>query len=166
MKAYELVMQYVKVFLLENSFSPYKGSNVAFALLFDMNLLFESYVGVYLKRKGFDVRLQDRGKYLVESHKRFALRPDIVINRGQDSEIVADTKYKNISSYRDITQSDMYQLYAYGTKYKKSSQLYLIYPKSGEATLESCSYIENELHLDVLFFDLSLDFTQDIGVGV
>lgn len=166
MKTYELVMQYVKVFLLENSFSPYKGSSLAFALLFDMNTLFESYVGSYLKRQGLDVKLQDKGKYLVDSHKKFALRPDIVINKGSELEIIADTKYKNILSQRDISQADMYQLYAYGTKYKQTSQLYLIYPKNGELDLERVSYIENELHLDVLFFDLSLGFEQEIGLKV
>jgi len=44
MKDYEQVLLWCKTFLLENSFSPYKGKDVAFALLFDMNLLFESYV--------------------------------------------------------------------------------------------------------------------------
>ena len=166
MKAYELVMQYVKVFLLENSFSPYKGSSLAFALLFDMNTLFESYVGSYLKRQGLDVKLQDKGKYLVDSHKKFALRPDIVINKGSELEIIADTKYKNILFQKDISQADMYQLYAYGTKYKQTSQLYLIYPKNSELELERVSYIKNELHLDVLFFDLSLGFEQDIGFKV
>jgi 5-methylcytosine-specific restriction endonuclease McrBC regulatory subunit McrC len=58
----------------------------------------------------------------------------------------------------------MYQLYAYGTKYKKTSQLYLIYPKTDEVELERCSYVQNELHLDVLFFDLKKGFEQDIGI--
>ena len=164
MKAYESLLLYAKTFLLENSFSPYKGSDIAFALLFDMNLLFESYVGAYLKKKGLNVKLQDKGKYLVEQPNKFALRPDIVINKGSDYEIIADTKYKNIFSSKDISQSDMYQLYAYGTKYKQTSQLYLIYPKNDELELPRYSYVENELHLDVLFFDLSLGFEQDIGV--
>ena len=41
----------VKTFFFENSFSPYKGNDLAYALLFDMNLLFESYVYDYLKKK-------------------------------------------------------------------------------------------------------------------
>lgn len=41
-----------KTFLLENSFSPYKGNDLSYALLFDMNLLFESYVYDYLKKNG------------------------------------------------------------------------------------------------------------------
>lgn len=162
MKEYEQVLIYSKTFLLNNSYSPHKGSETAFALLFDMNLLFESYVGAYLKKSGFNVKSQDKGEYLVEKPNKFALRPDFVINKGTPQEIIADTKYKNISSYKDVSQSDMYQLYAYGTKYKNSSQLYLIYPKGEDVTLERCSYIENELYLDVVFFDLSLGFEQTI----
>ena len=161
---YGRVLEFAKVFLSANSFSPYKGKDIAFALLFDMNLLFESYVGAYLKKKNFDVKLQDRGKYLVEAPSKFALRPDIVINKNTDNEIIADTKYKNISSYKDISQADMYQLYAYGTKYKNTSQLYLIYPKSHKIELPKYSYIEDELHLNILFFDLACGFEQDIGL--
>jgi len=66
MKDYEQTLLWCRTFLLENSFTPYKGSDIAFALLFDMNLLFESYVGHYLKKQGLNVSLQDKGKYLVE----------------------------------------------------------------------------------------------------
>ncbi len=160
MREYEQILLWSKTFLLGNSFSPHSGKDIALALLFDMNLLFESYVGAYLKKKGFDVRAQDKGKYLVEQPNRYALRPDFVLNKDTENEIVADTKYKNIKEQKDISQADMYQLYAYGTKYKQTKQLYLIYPKGEELELERCSYIEDELHLDVLFFDLSLDFEQ------
>ena len=50
MKDYEQVLLWCKTFLFENSFSPYKGNDIAFALLFDMNLLFESFVYSYLKK--------------------------------------------------------------------------------------------------------------------
>jgi 5-methylcytosine-specific restriction endonuclease McrBC regulatory subunit McrC len=43
-----------------------------------MNLLFESYVGHYLKKKGLNVSLQDKGKYLVEEPNKF-VRTSIVI---------------------------------------------------------------------------------------
>lgn len=164
MRDYELVLTYSKTFLYGNSFSPYKGNEKVFALLFDMNLLFESYVGAYLKKKGFDVSEQDKGKYLVEQPNLFALRPDFVINKDKVNEIIADTKYKNIASSKDISQSDMYQLYTYGTKYNQTQQLYLIYPKSYDLKLDRYSYIQDELHLEVLFFDLQKGFEQDIGL--
>jgi len=67
-----------------------------------------------------------KGKYLVEEPNKFALKPDIVINEGE--QLIADTKWKIIKAEKDISQQDMYQLYAYGTKYKECKKLYLIYP--------------------------------------
>lgn len=158
MKDYEQILLWCRTFLLENSFSPYKGNDIAFALLFDMNLLFESYVGNFLKKNGLNVSLQDKGKYLVEEPNKFALKPDIVING--DEQLIADTKWKIIKDEKDISQQDMYQLYAYGTKYKDCRKLYLIYPyDNNDLDLRYLYQKEesNSLVLNVLFFDLSKD---------
>ena len=179
MKDYEQVLLWSKTFLLENSFSPYKGDDVAFALLFDMNLLFESYVYDYLKRNGDfeNITAQDKKHhlaYLDGKEKKFQLKPDIVINNG---EIIADTKWKLLSedkTHQGISQADMYQLYAYGTKYKDCEYMYLIYPYDNQEIVNSYTYFQEKeqfgkkehLHLNVLFFDLSnedtgfLDFHQ------
>ena len=160
MKDYEQALLWCRTFLLKNSFTPYKGSDIAFALLFDMNLLFESYVGHYLKKKGLNISLQDKGKYLVEKPNKFALRPDIVIN--EDEQLIADTKWKMIKDEKDISQADMYQLFAYGTKYKECSKLYLIYPYDNNYINLRYLYQQEEnekLVLNVLFFDLASDAT-------
>jgi 5-methylcytosine-specific restriction enzyme subunit McrC len=157
MRDYELVLRWCRVFLLKNSFSPYKGKEVAFALLFDMNMLFESYVGEYLvKRETIeDVKLQDTGHYLTydDGRGRFGLRPDIVIERKGET-IICDTKWKIIE--REPIQGDMYQLYAYGTKYSNCKKLYLIYPYTGDTDILKYNYFETEgtLDLDVIYFDL------------
>ncbi|MBF0266686.1 MAG: hypothetical protein HQL46_15595 [Gammaproteobacteria bacterium] len=168
MKDYERVLQWAKIFLLDNSFSPYKGKDVAYALLYDMNLLFESYVGHYFKRQGLDVDLQDQSHhlaYLNESGK-FQLKPDFVINKDKTNEIIADTKWKILSQFKThqgVSQNDMYQLFAYGKKYKQlqNKKMYLIYPKSDDSfSLNENNYNfnkpSNETYLDlkILFFDL------------
>jgi len=157
MKDYKQVLLWCKTFLLGNSFSPYKGDDIAFALLFDMNLLFESYVGDYLKRSGLDISLQDRGKYLVEEPKTFALKPDIVIKCKGDI-IIADTKWKILNEKKannGISQADMYQLYAYGTKYKNCKKLFLIYPNDKGKDIKNNYYkFNNNLSLEIIFFDL------------
>lgn len=157
MKDYEHILVWCKTFLLENAFSPYKGDDIAFALLFDMNLLFESYVGNYLRKKGLHVSLQDKGKHLVEEPRKFALKPDIVITK-EDKIIIADTKWKIIKEEKDISQSDMYQLFAYGKKYN-NEELYLIYPKDGEMQPALAYEYEKEkkLNLKVLFFDVTVN---------
>lgn len=158
MKDYDQVLLWCKTFLLENSFSPYKGDDIAFALLFDMNLLFESYVYSYLKKsaKFENIKNQHKEHHLAYENEKgkFALKPDIVIN---DGKIIIDTKWKILSenkSNQGISQNDMYQLYAYGKKYK-SENLYLIYPK--DELIEGCLYHyyeDKELPLKVLFFDV------------
>lgn len=173
MKDYEQVLLWCKTFLLENSFSPYKGNDVAFALLFDMNLLFESYVGHYLKMNHDDVQLQDKTHHLacLNGTGKFQLKPDIVIDKGK---VIADTKWKLLyedKTHQGVSQADMYQLFAYGKKYTKSpcEKLFLIYPKQvdNESLLKHTYHFETPvknpkvcskgLDLQILFFDLSKD---------
>lgn len=159
MKDYEQVLLWCKTFLFENSFSPYKGNDIAFALLFDMNLLFESFVYSYLKKSSNfqDIKSQDRTHHLAYENGigRFRLKPDIVINGGK---IIADTKWKILSedkAYNGVSQADMYQLYAYGTKYDNCEKMYLIYPFDELIIKNSYNYFKNkELKLDILFFDV------------
>jgi 5-methylcytosine-specific restriction enzyme subunit McrC len=159
MKDYEQVLLWCKTFLFENSFSPYKGNDIAFALLFDMNLLFESFVYSYLKKSSNfqDIISQDRTHHLAYENGigRFRLKPDIVINGGK---IIADTKWKILSedkAYNGVLQDDMYQLYAYGTKYDNCEKIYLIYPFDELIIKNSYNYFKNkELKLDILFFDV------------
>ena len=159
MKDYEQVLLWCKTFLFENSFSPYKGNDIAFALLFDMNLLFESFVYSYLKKSSNfqDIKSQDTTHHLAYENGigRFRLKPDIVINGGK---IIADTKWKILSedkAYNGVLQDDMYQLYAYGTKYDNCEKIYLIYPFDELIIKNSYNYFKNkELKLDILFFDV------------
>lgn len=159
MKDYEQVLLWCKTFLLENSFSPYKGNDIAFALLFDMNLLFESFVYSYLKKSSNfqDIKSQDKTHHLAYENGigRFRLKPDIVINGGK---IIADTKWKILSedkAYNGVLQDDMYQLYAYCTKYDNCEKIYLIYPFDELIIKNSYNYFKNkELKLDILFFDV------------
>ncbi len=156
MKDYEQILVWVKTFLLNSSYSPHKGSDLAFALLFDMNELFESYVGHYLKKQGYDVRLQDKQHHLAFSEQKgiYALRPDIVIDKGR---VIADTKWKILSQEKTrqgVSGSDLYQMYAYGTKYNNCERMYLIYPKDKDVEVKEYDYYkEGGLPLEIVFFD-------------
>jgi 5-methylcytosine-specific restriction enzyme subunit McrC len=155
MKYYEYILQWCKVFLRNQTFSPYKGNSIAFALLFDMNLLFESYVTHFFKKhyKYRGVKAQHKKYKLVESHQIFQLKPDIVI----DDDIVLDAKWKLLdadSNNYDLSQADMYQMYAYGKKYE-SKDIYLIYPKSDnfQTSLDEALGYDETLKLHILCFD-------------
>jgi len=156
-KHYEQVLLWSKIFLQNKSFSPYRGSDMAFALLFDMNTLFESYVGNFIKKKLPDTILQHRGKYLIEEPKRdFWLKPDIFL-RYKNQNYIADTKWKIVKSRDDISQADLYQLYAYGNKYE-CGRLYLVYPRISGVDQKAMKFkYENNMWLNVLYFDLEKD---------
>ncbi|WP_149704325.1 McrC family protein [Campylobacter concisus] len=152
-KHYEQTLLWCKIFLLGNSFTPHKGDDLAFALLFDMNALFESYVGNFIKKKFSGIILQHSEKHLVENPKSFRLRPDIFLK----DKFIADTKWKIVKSRDDISQADLYQLYAYGKKYE-CGRLYLIYPKIDGVEQEPMKFrYEDVIWLEILYFDLEKD---------
>ena len=161
---YEQTLLWCKIFLLGDTFTPHKGNDLAFALLFDMNALFESYVGNFIKKKYTNVSLQHSEKYLIENPKGFKLRPDIFL----EGKFIADTKWKIIrqdineseKKYK-ISQADLYQLYAYGKKYE-CDKLYLIYPKIDGAKQELMKFkYEKDMQLEILYFDLENDSYND-----
>ena len=152
-KHYEQTLLWCKIFLLGNTFTPYKGDDLALALLFDMNALFESYVGNFIKKSFPCTILQHSEKHLVENPKSFRLRPDIFLK----DKFIADTKWKIISSSNDISQADLYQLYAYGKKHE-CSKLYLIYPKIEGVKQEFMKFgYDDKMLLEILYFDLEKD---------
>ncbi|WP_459828519.1 McrC family protein [Campylobacter concisus] len=153
-KHYEQALLWSKIFLQNKSFGPYRGNDVAFALLFDMNTLFESYVGNFIKKKLPNAILQHRGKYLIEEPKRdFWLKPDIFLK----DKFIADAKWKIVKSRDDISQADLYQLYAYGKKYE-CGRLYLVYPRISGVDQNAMKFkYENNMWLNVLYFDLEKD---------
>ena len=142
MKDYTTALLWSRVFLTGKSFTSFSGSEIALALLFPMETLFESYVAALLKKYltplGYSVSAQDKSYYLFDDPKRFAMRPDIVIRRKSDGTIfVIDTKWKILSDSKanyGISQADMYQMYAYQKKYS-AEYILLLYPKT-EKVLE------------------------------
>ena len=152
-KHYEQTLLWCKIFLLGNSFTPHKGDDLAFALLFDMNALFESYVGDFIKKSFPSTILQHSEKHLVEYPKSFKLRPDIFL----EGKFIADTKWKIVSSRDDISQADLYQLYAYGKKHE-CDKLHLIYPKIDDIRQKTMNFrYDDKMLLEILYFDLEKD---------
>lgn len=161
---YGNILMWCKVFLKGKSFTSFAGSEVAYALLFPMEVLFESYVDANLKKivdpQKFSVSTQDRGYHLFDNPTKFALRPDIVITRVSDgAKFILDTKWKLLydspQSNYGISQGDMYQMYAYQKKYE-SENVTLLYPIS--ETLDADKKIEytsqDKVKVNVRFIDL------------
>lgn len=165
-KDYEMLMIWSKVFLMNKSFTTFSGNTSSRALLFPMERVYESYVAKEMKKAfipdGWNVSSQDQGFYLFsEPRNQFALRPDIVMKRGERI-IVMDTKWKRLfdNEYQNygIAQADMYQMYAYSKKYN-TSEIWLLYPETDEMRehdpIEFVSTDSHtETHVHVHFVDL------------
>ena len=76
------------------------------------------------------ITAQDKGYYLFDEPLKFRLRPDIVVRyQNEERTVIMDTKWKMLQpdpgiNY-GISQTDMYQMYAYAKKYK-ASQIWLL----------------------------------------
>ena len=115
-----------------------QGSAHSFALLFDMNDLFEKFVGRELRRSlsahGLRVHLQHARHHLMwdpaNAVNLFSLRPDIVVLSDQQAICIADTKWKRLVAEErklGVQQGDLYQMLAYADRYNCDSIL-LVYP--------------------------------------
>jgi 5-methylcytosine-specific restriction enzyme subunit McrC len=166
MNDYDTILNWCKIFLQNKSFTNYNGNSNAYSLLFPMEKIFESYVAKYIKSyeefNNYKIYTQYGKYYLIENPKMFKLKPDIVIYKPDNSVIILDTKWKLINkdsrSNYGISQSDLYQMYAYSKKYN-SNNIILLYPKNNLHKCDIDSDIsmlyESNIRLYIFFVDLN-----------
>lgn len=166
---YKTIVDWSKVFLKNQSFTNFKGDNLNTAILFPMERIFEDYIAYVFKKYsvGYKIKTQDKSYFLVEhrAENRFGLRPDLVLNKEETRQKLIDTKWKLIDELAErrnynISQADMYQLYAYGKKYSlgQEPRLVLLYPSNENFNSKLDSFIyEGDLQLEVVPFNLNSD---------
>lgn len=139
---YAFALMWSKVFLMGKSFASFSGKEVAFALLFPMETLFESYIAAQIRKvlnaSEYSVSVQDRTYHLFdEPSRKFLIKPDLVIkDKIHNITYIMDAKWKLLSDSKPnygISQADMYQMYAYQKKYS-AKNVTLLYPYA-----EKCS---------------------------
>ena len=131
-RAYNVVMAWTKIFLADKSFTAFAGKSDAVALLFPMERLFEAYVAHHARKNfsdRFNVKIQVAEKFLFDTPRRFALKPDILLSG--DETIILDTKWKSAPA-----ADDMYQMFAYATRYA-AKKVFMLCPRSAD---ENISY--------------------------
>ncbi len=157
LKEYDLILKWSKAFLKNQSFTTFSGNFKTISLLFPMEKLFEEYIAFHIKKiinndkkmKNWKILSQDRSYELFEEPKKFHLKPDIVITRDDNSKIIIDTKWKNLINNPDknynISQQDMYQMYAYSQKYD-ALEIWLLYPLNAEFVKNNIEEKNNEIY--------------------
>lgn len=144
-----------------------QGNSQGISLLFPMEKLFETFVEKKLRKlivPPYRLKSQAASKAICEHENghMFQLRPDLLIERGKEVVAVLDTKWKLISASNKsekygLSQSDIYQLFAYGHKYLKGGkgEMMLIYPKTTSFSRMLSEFkCSDDLKLWVVPFDL------------
>lgn len=144
MDHYVPAIAWAKLLLSRDSPLTGQGSNAAPSLLFPMELVFEAFVAKHLRSqlaRGLKLATQAQQHSLVTHQGRqwFRMKPDLVVREGSKARIVLDTKWKLLSQREGTTrkgkyglsQSDLYQLFAYGQSYLGGNgDLILVYPST------------------------------------
>lgn len=134
---YEEVFILAKSILMGYSSLGSKGDEKCFSILFKMNEVFEKYITRMLSSNLKNVIVysqHSKYKLLVNEKKNtgvFQLKPDIVIAKCGIESIIIDTKWKSISSLYNrhgVKREDLYQMYAYLTRYPNVETVVLLYP--------------------------------------
>lgn len=141
------------------------GEHHGISLLFPMEKLFEGFVTGWLRRRlSSELKIQTPARSaslcMQLNQSMFRLEPDILITSPERGWVL-DTKWKLLDAFDrtkkyGLSQSDFYQLFAYGQKYLKGQgQMALIYPRTETFTAPLAPFDFGEgLTLAVLPFDL------------
>lgn len=134
--------------LLNRSIPLFEKDKKSFAFLFDMNMLFERFVGKMIKELKPETKLQSYDVY-----GDLILKPDIIVG-----DLIIDTKYKKLHVKEDIKRDDKFQMFVYGKNYGIKKTM-LLYPKH----LENFDYDlvlgvnGDEIFMKIKSLDLGLD---------
>lgn len=165
MAHYRAVKPWCELILSRSIPMALMGVQAGLSLLFPMEKLFEHYVARWLRMNlprevHLTVQASRESLCLHKDKPMFQLSPDLLLTSG-GRRWVLDTKWKRIDaasreSKYGLSQSDFYQMYAYGQKYMTGQgRMGLIYPRSSSFVnaLPPFSFSES-MHLHVLPFDL------------
>jgi 5-methylcytosine-specific restriction enzyme subunit McrC len=146
---FEPTFRLAKLILMRMSLLHGEAKEECFSFLFEVNTLFESYVGKILQSMQLGehavVRLQHEEVKLLKNddsgRENIQLIPDIVLGQRKDDgatmwTLIMDTKWK-MPKYQ---QDDLYQMYAYVTGYREANRVVLLYPRTeGAADIRNWS---------------------------
>jgi len=136
------------VMLLQRYIPLFANGEKSFAFLFDMNELFEHFIGKIYQQIDATTQLQKQKNY-----GSLVLKPDILTRN-----MIIDTKYKKLSSREELRVGDKYQMFVYGINLGIVNTM-LLYPKHQENVWDDLELGkgENIVHLKMRSIDLDCD---------
>lgn len=113
------------------------GQGQTYSLVFDMNVVFERYIGQLLTtivcptKRSARLKLSNRHLLLQGKKPSFNLQPDVGIFEKKKLVCLLDTKWKILDMskpHANVSERDVYQMYAYAKEYHCPSVI-LLYPQ-------------------------------------
>lgn len=148
-RQYAVLVSMSKMFLLNQTTAYTIDNQESFCFLFPTELLFEGFIGGYIKEVLHDqakVRFQASELTLVSDvvydgqslGKAFTMRHDILVEHKDHGLFILDTKYKHMSRFEgnddvkksvtnEVSQDDLYQVIEYAA-HRDIDTAYLLYP--------------------------------------
>lgn len=146
---FERALLMAKMLLQGLTPSGQRGGDEVFALLYEMDSLYERFVAGFIKREVIPALPESEGEgwklvtqggkpaqYVFPDAKTAHLKPDLMLRHGEQC-LVMDTKWKHLSSTKadgknnardGISVTDLYQMLVYGYVFSSATVL-LIYPQ-------------------------------------
>ncbi|PEQ30018.1 McrC family protein [Bacillus thuringiensis] len=154
-KRFEAPLLLAKQFLMNVTASFSVKNNNSFSFLFEMNDLFEKYITALVKLVTKHAVYEQHKEYKLLVNERngndiFQLKPDIVVDEG-NIQIIIDTKWKTLTNGNrsGVKREDLFQMYAYLTRYDRAKTAILLYPKQLEFEIDNHEYVQSwYLHAD------------------
>ncbi len=161
---YNNAIEIARLILLNYHPDVSSGTNNVLALMFDMNVLWEQFVYVSLRKhkvKTATIATQNtRNFWKPIAGYRSKMKPDIVLNKGKEDCIVLDTKWKNLNGYNP-SPDDLRQMFVY-MKYYGAKKVALVYPGSVNRNQSGFYYDHNSSNSK----ELSNEECSVISIGV
>lgn len=143
MSGYAEALAWARLVLDDESPLAGSGKHHAPSLLFPMEAVFEAFVATHLAKqlvKPLTLKTHACSHHLVRHRDQawFRLKPDFLVRAASADRLVLDTKWKLLDGFKangmdkyGLSQSDCYQLHAYGQSYLDGrGDVVLIYPRT------------------------------------
>ncbi len=133
--------------LLRKSIPMFEKDKKSFAFLFDINELFEKFIGKIYKDIDDSTKLQTQKNF-----GNLQLKPDIIT-----ADKIIDTKYKIVKNRDDLSTNDKYQMFVYGTNFGIKDSM-LLYPKHNNDVKEDLILGKDDKMIKLKMRSVDLDF--------